>query len=127
AASWSSGPTGPRLVPPRAASASRRSCSMQTATGSAASSSSTRPLARTSSAARRHARFRRFVVTWTDDSHSGGDTSDYAVRGRIFEANGTSVGGEVLLNTSTAGAQFTPSVTALAAGGFVTIWLDYDS
>ena len=34
----------------------------------------------------------RFVVTWTDASHSGGDTSGLAVRGQVFTAEGQPAG-----------------------------------
>ncbi|MBL8675542.1 MAG: hypothetical protein JNL07_11680, partial [Rhodospirillales bacterium] len=66
-----------------------------------------------------------FVVVWTDGSATGGDTSSWAIRGQIFAANGTAVGGEFLVNTTTADAQYQPTVTALADGGFVVSWEDY--
>ena len=67
----------------------------------------------------------RFVVAWRDESASGGDTSSYAVRAQIFEANGTKSGGEFLVNTATAIFQLDPSITALADGRFVVAWADY--
>ncbi|HEX9947478.1 MAG TPA: hypothetical protein VGA98_08055, partial [Allosphingosinicella sp.] len=66
----------------------------------------------------------RFVVTWTDASATGGDTSSFAVRGQLFEADGTPIGGEFLINTVTPGNQSTSSVTALAGGGFAVSWSD---
>jgi Ca2+-binding RTX toxin-like protein len=66
----------------------------------------------------------RFVVTWTDSSATGGDTSSFAVRAQLFEANGTPVGGEFLVNTVTSGNQSTSSVAALASGGFAISWSD---
>ena len=36
-----------------------------------------------------------FVVTWRDDSHTGGDTSGAAIRGQMFDASGTAVGSEL--------------------------------
>ena len=65
-----------------------------------------------------------FVVVWTDNSMSGGDTSDEAVRARIYDANGVPSGSEILVNTTTTDAQFQPSVTGLADGGFVVTWRD---
>ena len=41
----------------------------------------------------------RFVVTWTDDSHVGSDTSGTAIRGQIFNADGSKAGGEFQVNT----------------------------
>jgi Ca2+-binding RTX toxin-like protein len=66
----------------------------------------------------------RFVVTWSDSSATGGDTSASAVRGQLFEADGTRVGGEFLINSVTAGSQSTSAVTALAGGGFAVSWSD---
>jgi Ca2+-binding RTX toxin-like protein len=68
-----------------------------------------------------------FVVTWTDYSMAAGsgDTSDYAVRGQIFGADGIKSGGEFLVNTFTANDQIESSVTALADGRFVVTWSDY--
>jgi Ca2+-binding RTX toxin-like protein len=67
----------------------------------------------------------RFVVIWQDTSASGGDTSGYAVRGQVFNADGTTSGGEFLVNTGVEGYQFYPAVTALADGGFAVTWWDY--
>ncbi len=65
-----------------------------------------------------------FVVAWTDDSASGGDTSGSAIRAQLFNANGTMFGAEFLVNTTTASSQSSPTVTALAAGRFVVAWED---
>ncbi len=66
----------------------------------------------------------RFIVTWTDSSATGGDTSGSAVRAQMFEANGTPLGSEFLVNTATSGTQTAASVTELAGGGFVVSWSD---
>ncbi|MDB5693675.1 MAG: hypothetical protein JWO81_2738, partial [Alphaproteobacteria bacterium] len=66
----------------------------------------------------------RFVITWTDASATGGDTSGNAVRGQLFEANGTAVGGEFLVNTAVAGSQGPAVVAELPSGGFVIAWTD---
>ena len=65
-----------------------------------------------------------FVVTWMDFSRSGGDTSDYAVRGQVFDASGSKSGGEFLVNTTTTDTQIQPSITGLTTGGFVVTWTD---
>ena len=62
-----------------------------------------------------------FVVTWEDDAHSGD------VRAQIFNPSGHKVGAEFVVNTTTTGAQDTPSITALANGGFVVTWHDKTS
>jgi Ca2+-binding RTX toxin-like protein len=66
----------------------------------------------------------RFVVTWTDTSRTGGDTNSDAVRGRIFNADGTQSVPEFLINTTTTNSQNESSITALADGRFVVTWDD---
>ena len=65
-----------------------------------------------------------FVVAWTDASASGGDTSGDSIRAQVFAANGASVGAEFLVNTTTTGAQFQPTIAGLANGKFVVAWTD---
>jgi hypothetical protein len=65
-----------------------------------------------------------FVVTWQDDSASGGDTSGSAIRAQIYQADGTTTGSEFLVNTTTSSNQSYPSATALQNGGFVVTWQD---
>jgi len=66
----------------------------------------------------------RFLVAWTDLSGESADTSDGAIKGRFFEEDGTPIGGEILLNSTTAGNQQLPDVQELAGGGFVATWVD---
>jgi Ca2+-binding RTX toxin-like protein len=66
----------------------------------------------------------RFVVVWADDTHTLGDTSNTAVHGKIFNANGTPASAEFLVNTQTAGSQEDPVVTALPDGRFAVAWYD---
>jgi hypothetical protein len=65
-----------------------------------------------------------FVVVWEDDSGEGGDASGSSIKGQRYHADGTKVGGEFLVNTSTAGNQNVASITALPNGGFVVTWVD---
>ncbi len=65
-----------------------------------------------------------FIITWTDLSASGGDTSGASIRAQMYDASGTAVGSEFLVNTATAGAQDRSTVTGLASGGFVVSWTD---
>jgi VCBS repeat-containing protein len=65
-----------------------------------------------------------FVVTWSDASAIGSDTSNYGIKAQVFDGNGAAVGGEFLVNTQTLNAQKTPSVAALSSGGFVISWAD---
>ncbi len=65
-----------------------------------------------------------FVVTWNDNSQSGGDKSGVAVRGQVFTANGVKSGAEFLVNTTISSDQYNPSITHLTSG-FVITWNDY--
>ncbi|MCY1288334.1 RTX calcium-binding nonapeptide repeat (4 copies) [compost metagenome] len=60
-----------------------------------------------------------YVVSWASDGQDGSDWGAYLQR---FDASGTKVGGEVRINTTTAGAQDGPSVTGLADGGYLAVW-----
>ncbi|HEX8193269.1 MAG TPA: VCBS domain-containing protein, partial [Allosphingosinicella sp.] len=64
------------------------------------------------------------VVTWTDASQTGGDTSFAAVRGQVYDAGGARVGGEFLVNGTTQGNQSVPAVAGSPGGGFVAVWTD---
>ena len=66
----------------------------------------------------------RFVISWSDDSQSGGDQSGRAVRAQIFEQDGTTAGGPFLLNALTDSTQEQATTAALAGGGFVAVWRD---
>jgi Ca2+-binding RTX toxin-like protein len=65
-----------------------------------------------------------FVAVWEDDSRTGADTSSWAIRGQLFNTDGTKRGGEFLINTVTSGNQRDPQVTVLSDGRFVVIWED---
>ena len=66
----------------------------------------------------------RFVISWSDGSQTGGDTSSYAIRAQVFNIDGSTSGAEFLVNTTTIGNQTGPSITALADGRFVVSWTD---
>ncbi|MBR0556595.1 hypothetical protein J5J10_12985 [Ciceribacter sp. L1K23] len=61
-----------------------------------------------------------WVVTWTSDGQDGSDTGIYQQR---YTAAGVATGGEVLVNSTTTGAQSSATVTALTDGGWVTSWV----
>jgi hypothetical protein len=60
-----------------------------------------------------------FVTVWTDDSKTGADTFKSAIRGQLFNADGSRKGGEFLINTTTVGSQLFPDVVVLNDGRFV--------
>ncbi len=63
-----------------------------------------------------------FVVTWAS---SGGDGTDYGISAQRFAADGTKLGTEFVVNTTTTSAQTEPAIAALSGGGFVIVWTDY--
>ncbi|RAU20057.1 hypothetical protein CU669_20320 [Paramagnetospirillum kuznetsovii] len=60
-----------------------------------------------------------FVATWQS---LGQDGSGWGAYGQHFNANGTKIGGEFLINSAIANDQTQPSVTGLADGSFVATW-----
>jgi hypothetical protein len=60
-----------------------------------------------------------FVVAWTDDA---GDDSGAGIRASIYNNAGTLVAGDILINTTIAGSQFSPTLVGLPDGGFVATW-----
>ena len=60
-----------------------------------------------------------FVVTW---SSYGQDGSGNGIYGQRYAADGTPVGSEFRVNTTTSSDQIYSSVTALDDGGFVVTW-----
>ncbi len=68
-----------------------------------------------------------FVVVWASLASAGSDTSSYSVQGRRFAADGTPVGDDFQVNTSTGGYQFLPDVAVDGAGRFVVVWASQSS
>ncbi|WP_183451189.1 putative Ig domain-containing protein, partial [Microvirga lupini] len=61
-----------------------------------------------------------YVVTWTSFNQDGSGWGIYAQR---YGADGSALGGEVRVNTTTANSQEQPAITALAGGGYVVTWM----
>jgi hypothetical protein len=63
-----------------------------------------------------------FLVTWQSDSQSGGQGWDIAAQ--AYSINGSSAGGEILVNVTTGGAQHSPRAAYLAAPaqGYAVVW-----
>lgn len=71
------------------------------------------------------------LITWSDDSATGGDTSGWAVRGRLFNFDGVpqtnpEVGhsDDFLVNVSTTGSQGRPAVVPLGSTSWAVAWTD---
>jgi hypothetical protein len=61
-----------------------------------------------------------YIIVWIDAATNDGQGNGiYAQR---FDATGTKVGAEFLVNTSTAGDQFSPSVASAPDGSFAVAW-----
>jgi hypothetical protein len=60
-----------------------------------------------------------FVVAWQSDNVDG---SGKAVVIRRFDAAGGTLGGEIQVNTTTAGDQFEPQIAMNASGTFTVVW-----
>ena len=63
-----------------------------------------------------------FVVVWRSDGSFGSDSDDSSVQAQLFEADGSSRGGEFQVNAYTSGPQTYPSVVMDPAGAFVVVW-----
>ncbi|MGF1496903.1 MAG: calcium-binding protein [Elainellaceae cyanobacterium] len=60
-----------------------------------------------------------FIVTWVSTNQDGSQEGVYAQR---YDANGTPVGFEFLVNTTTEDDQENPAIAADASGNFVIVW-----
>ncbi len=60
-----------------------------------------------------------FVVVWEDWSAASGSPD---IRGQAFDASGSRMDAEFLVNTTTAGTQQLSDLRALSGGGFVVSW-----
>ena len=65
----------------------------------------------------------RFAVMWYSTE---GGTSGTDIRGRIYNADGTAIGNDFIVNTTTTGDEDWPSIAALADGRFVVTWQSWD-
>ena len=64
-----------------------------------------------------------FVMVWRSDGQDGASGGIY---GQRFDVDGTPVGAEFRVNTTTAGDQGEPRVTATTDGGFAVAWTSAD-
>ena len=63
----------------------------------------------------------RFVIVWQDNA-IGRDGDGTAIFGQRYDASGTPLGGEFLVNASTTGHQHSPAVSVSPAGDVVVCW-----
>jgi hypothetical protein len=65
-----------------------------------------------------------FAVVWTD---AIGDSDGTGITAKIYDSAGVAVTGKFQVNTSVTGNQDNANVVALADGGFVVTWNDFDA
>ena len=65
----------------------------------------------------------RLMVSWLSDSEEGGT---YAIRGRLFNTNGSPAGDDFVVNTTVGVGGSAPSIDALSNGHFVVTWQSPD-
>ena len=65
-----------------------------------------------------------FYIVWQSN---GQDGSDFGIYGQRFNGQGVAVGGETLINTSTAGLQHQPHVAELTNGDVLVTWESWHS
>ncbi|HEY5712949.1 MAG TPA: pre-peptidase C-terminal domain-containing protein [Allosphingosinicella sp.] len=65
-----------------------------------------------------------FIVTWDDHSGVGGDSSGGSVKAQVFDLNGSKVGDEFRVNSTTFLDQYDSSVAVLANGTALATWTD---
>ena len=64
------------------------------------------------------------VAVWSDADREGGDGSARSIKMQRFAADGTPLGVEMLVNTTTFLDQTVPDVVALVDGSYVVTWVD---
>ncbi|MEO0529845.1 MAG: cadherin domain-containing protein, partial [Planctomycetota bacterium] len=67
------------------------------------------------------------LVTWmdSDNSEGNGDGSGWSVKARLFAEDGSSIGGEFIVNDYTSSTQAEPQVAALLDGRFAVSYYSY--
>jgi len=68
----------------------------------------------------------QFVVVWSSEGSSSGDTASYSILGQRYASDGVAVAGEFQVNVVTTGTQYDPRVTVDASGAFVVVWESND-
>ena len=64
-----------------------------------------------------------YFVTWTTQVHDG---YGYGVYGQVVDSDGSFVGSEILINTTTSGHEWNPSVTS-DGNNYLAMWRDYSN
>ncbi len=66
-----------------------------------------------------------FVVSWTDTGPVPGQPAGAGIKAQVYQADGTPVGDNFYINTTSNGNQHGPAITALENGTFAATWWNY--
>jgi hypothetical protein len=69
----------------------------------------------------------RYLAVWENTTKAGDDPSKSIIWGQILNADGSKSGSEFMVNTTTGGYRYYPSVTVLNDGRFIVMWDDYST
>ena len=69
----------------------------------------------------------RILLTWNSADGQGSDTSETGIRGVVLNADGSPSGTDFVVNAVTQDGQLSPSIAALAGGGYVVAWRSTDA
>ena len=65
-----------------------------------------------------------FVIAWLDGVRFGGAHTNFTIRAQEYDADGTRVGGELLVGTGVGREAFVPALAGLDGGGWAIAWQD---
>jgi Ca2+-binding RTX toxin-like protein len=65
-----------------------------------------------------------FAVSWRDNSNLAADSAGFGIKTQVFDNLGNKLGSEFQTNSTIAGNQEMPTITALASGALVVSWSD---
>jgi hypothetical protein len=63
-----------------------------------------------------------YVIVWQSEEQDGSGKGIYLQR---YNANSEKIDDEILINTTTEGSQYDPSITSLEDGGYIVTWTSY--
>jgi len=67
-----------------------------------------------------------WLVSWTSSQEETPGNYSYGIYQQRYTSTGVATGGEVRVNATTTYDQYSPSVTALADGGWLVSWMSYN-
>jgi Ca2+-binding RTX toxin-like protein len=68
-----------------------------------------------------------FVAAWREAAGNVNFFEDGEIKAQLFDASGTRIGAEFMVNPDAAGGQALPNAATFGSGDFGFIWVDYDT